>query len=103
MGLFRLIGVLSRSHRFEDPHDCNDPVFVPFPEVPQLVHIRCFWSPVRRDKTTSSTHLQQLIYLGSLCVVYAWSLRGLSRLPVVDSLYVSGYRVYVRLKISFFA
>lgn len=44
-GQFRLIGALSRVHRFRDPHDSNDPVFIDPLKVSQLVYIGCFWVP----------------------------------------------------------
>jgi hypothetical protein len=88
-GLLSLIGALSQSHRFQDPHDSNDLKFEVFLKVPQLVHIRCFWSPVKGDWTAYRTHLKQLIYLGA----FSW---GLSRVSVLDHPYVS-------VKILFFA
>jgi hypothetical protein len=61
LGLFRLIGALSHAHCFQDPHDFNDLVFALFLKVPQLVHLWCFWFPVRGDCPVSYTQIVQVI------------------------------------------
>lgn len=59
-----LIGVLSRSYRFQDLHDSNDDVFVILPKVPQLAHIHCFRFPVRGDLVAFCTQIGLLAYVG---------------------------------------
>jgi hypothetical protein len=76
LGLFHLIGALSRAHRFQDPHDSNDLQFDCFLKVPQLVHIWCFWFPFRGDRVTCGPQLGQLPYRGTRRMVY---------LPYVDA------------------
>jgi hypothetical protein len=61
LGLFPLIGALSRSHSFQDPHNSNDLVFVFLFKVPQLVHLWCFWFPVRGDWVGWCTQIVQVI------------------------------------------